>query len=81
MSRRKDRERLLRRQQQDPTYAGFRGRGFDQVSAPEPTEGITCSVCARKRNVPARTIPEDRDSFVCLQCRNVTASPETDDFE
>ena len=69
MSRRKDRERFLQLKQQNPDYAGFRGRDTAPAKAAEPTVGVVCSVCRRKRNVPASSLPADRDSFVCLNCQ------------
>ena len=71
MSRRKDRERFLERKQLDPSYEGFRGFGQDQT-APETAlfQGITCSICGRRRNV----LPEvaEGDSYVCMSCREET---------
>jgi hypothetical protein len=57
----------LRLKQQNPDYTGFRGP--DAVTAPpQPQlESVVCSVCRRKRNVPVNTLPDNRDSFVCLQ--------------
>ena len=69
MSRRKDLERFLRLKQDNPGYQGF--RGLDTVTEkPSPAlESVVCSVCGRKRNVASDTIPEDRDSFVCISCQ------------
>ncbi len=73
MSRRKDRERFQRIKEQNPEYRGFRGANT-AVAAPTPPtpalETVTCSVCQRRRNVPADTLPEDRAEYVCLRCQN-----------
>ncbi len=68
MSRRKDMERYLRRKQQNADYVGFRG---GTVAAPVPIalESVVCSVCQRKRNVEVDTLPEDRSTFVCMNCQ------------
>jgi hypothetical protein len=81
MSRRKDRERFLRLKDQNPDYRGFRGVGA--TTTPEPVElgSATCSVCRRKRNVPVDTIPEDSSTFVCMQCQEQQAEPQTDASE
>ena len=71
MSRRKDRERFLRLKEQNPTYTGFRGADT-VVATPPPTpvlESVVCSVCNRRRNVAADTLPADRADFVCLRCQ------------
>ena len=69
MSRRKDMERFLRRKQQNTDYVGF--RGMVTVAAPVAValESIVCSVCQRKRNVEVDTLPEDRSTFVCMNCQ------------
>ena len=69
MSRRKDRERLLRLQEQNPEYIGFRGANTVVEKSQPVLESVVCSVCERKRNVPGDTIPEDRSSFVCINCQ------------
>ncbi len=74
MSRRKDQERFLRRKQQNPDYVGFRGQNTVIAKAPAALESVTCSVCSRKRNVPADTIPEDRDTFICARCQDASAA-------
>jgi hypothetical protein len=76
VSRRKDRERFLQRKAQDPGYAGFRGAAAPQA-APAAVEmaSAVCSVCRRKRNVPAASLPADRGSFVCATCRERQAPP------
>ena len=74
VSRRKDRERYLRLKQQNPAYSGFRGGGTGAVPPPQPVlETVVCSVCQRKRNVPASTLPDDRSSYVCLSCQEAGA--------
>ena len=73
MSRRKDRERYQRIKEQNPEYRGFRGANTAVAAPPPPTpalETVTCSVCQRRRNVPADTLPEDRAEYVCLRCQN-----------
>jgi hypothetical protein len=69
VSRRKDRERFLQLKQHNPDYTGFRGTDTAPAKAPEATVGVVCSVCRRKRNVSASTVPADRGSFVCLTCQ------------
>lgn len=72
MSRRKDRERFQQLKEQNPEYKGFRGADTAVAAAtpsPPTLESVTCSVCQRRRNVPADTLPEDRAEFVCLRCQ------------
>lgn len=71
MSRRKDRERFLRMKEQNPAYTGFRGADTVVATpAPPPVlESVVCSVCNRRRNVDADTLPADRADFVCLRCQ------------
>ena len=69
MSRRKDMERYLLRKQQNQDYVGFRGVGTTIAPEPVALESVVCSVCQRKRNVEADTLPEDRSAFVCLSCQ------------
>lgn len=70
MSRRKDRERYLRLKQQDAAYTGFRGLEVKAAPPSPPVlESVVCSVCHRKRNVPAASLPDDRDSYICLSCQ------------
>ncbi len=76
MSRRKDYQRLLRLRQENPDYAGFRGAQTVTTRAPSPLETVVCSVCNRKRNVAADTIPANRDEFVCLSCQDPESSTE-----
>ncbi|PKB70735.1 MAG: hypothetical protein BZY87_09445 [SAR202 cluster bacterium Io17-Chloro-G6] len=68
---RKDRERFLQLQRENPDYAGFRGNNtvITRV-APPTTETVVCSVCQRKRNVAADSLPEDVSTYVCLRCRD-----------
>ena len=72
MSRRKDRERFLRMKEQNPTYTGFRGADTVVETPPPPPilESIVCSVCQRRRNVPADTLPANRAEYVCLRCQD-----------
>jgi hypothetical protein len=78
LSRRKDRERFLRLKQQNPDYTGFRGPGSTVAARPQPQlESVVCSVCRRKRNVPINTLPDNRDSYVCLQCQEAQAATQT----
>lgn len=74
MSRRKDRERFQRLKEQNPNYTGFRGSNTVTAAPSAPLEGVTCTVCRRKRNVPADSLPQDRDTFVCLQCQDQQAA-------
>ena len=69
---RKDRERFLKLQGADSDYVGFRGKDTVVIprAAPVTTETVVCSVCQRKRNVASDSIPEDRSSYVCLQCQD-----------
>jgi hypothetical protein len=70
---RKDRERYLRLKTENPDYGGFRGRETVTAPAAPVTETVVCSVCNRRRNVAADTIPEDRSTFVCLRCQKEQA--------
>jgi len=70
---RKDRERYLRLKTENPDYGGFRGRETVTVRTVPVTETVVCSVCNRRRNVAADTIPEDRSTFVCLRCQGEQA--------
>ena len=74
MSRRKDIERLLRLKQQNPDYMGFRGANTAKAEPPPRLESVVCSVCRRKRNVASDLLPEDRSSFVCLNCQEEQAT-------
>ena len=62
-------ERLQRLKEQNPGYVGFRGANTLTVKATVALESVVCSVCQRKRNVPSDTLPEDKTSYVCLNCR------------
>ncbi len=66
---RKDRERYLRLKNENPDYGGFRGRETVTARAAPVTETVVCSVCNRRRNVAADTLPEDRSTYVCLRCQ------------
>ena len=69
MSRRKDRDRFDEMKRLDPDYRGFRGYGQEPTRAGNmPLETLTCSVCGRRRNVPAGIALEQRDKYVCLSC-------------
>ena len=78
MSRRKDLERFLRLKEQNPNYVGFRGANAPPVETQSSLETVICSVCARKRNVPSHTLPDDRGSFVCLSCQEAPESATAD---
>lgn len=73
MSRRKDLERFERLKQQNPNYVGFRGGETTAAPPPPAMESVVCSQCHRKRNVASATLPEDRSSFVCMSCQELTA--------
>ena len=70
MSRRKDMERYLLRKQQNQDYVGFRGGETMAAPVPVALESVVCSVCLRKRNVEVDTLPEDRSTFVCMNCQD-----------
>ena len=74
MSRRKDLERFSRLKQQNPNYVGFRGASTEAAPPPPALESVVCSRCHRKRNVDSGTLPEDRSSFVCISCQELTAN-------
>ena len=68
---RKDRERFLQLQEQNPDYVGFRGSNTVVTRvAPPTTETVVCSVCQRKRNVATDSLPEDISTYVCLRCQD-----------
>ena len=73
---RKDRERFLKLQGENPDYAGFRGNDtvVTPKAAPVTTETVVCSVCQRKRNVASDSIPQDVSSYVCLQCQDTSVA-------
>ncbi len=79
MSRRKDRDRFHRLKEQNPNYTGYRGANTVTAAPSAPLESVTCSVCRRRRNVPADTLPQDREAFVCLQCQEQQAAQQPDD--
>ena len=67
---RKDRERFLRLQGDNPDYVGFRGNDTVVTRvAPPAMESAVCSVCSRKRNVAADSLPDDISTYVCLSCQ------------
>ncbi len=70
MSKRKDRERFMAMKRANPDYVGFRGH-ISAADRPGPSDvlSLTCSVCGRKRNVPAGEKVEDPTKYVCLSCR------------
>ena len=80
---RKDRERYLKLKTDNPDYGGFRGRETVTARAAPVTETVVCSVCNRRRNVAADTLPEDRNTFVCLRCQEeqaeAVAAPGTEE--
>ncbi len=73
---RKDRDRFLRLKEANPDYQGFRGAAT-ATAAPAPTqpvtESVTCSSCGRRRNVNVDSLPEDRNTYVCLRCQEEQA--------
>ena len=66
---RKDRERYLRLKNENPGYQGFRGLDTVTTKAEPAMETVVCSTCSRRRNVASDTLPEDRSTYVCLQCQ------------
>ncbi len=69
MSRRKDRERVIALKRLNPDYAGFRGSDKERdQSRSAPMLALACSVCGRKRNVPAGLAQEQGDGFICSSC-------------
>ena len=66
---RKDRERYLRLKNENPDYGGFRGRETVTSRAAQVTETVVCSVCNRRRNVAADSLPKDPSTYVCLRCQ------------
>lgn len=73
MSRRKDQERFLRLKEQNPEYAGFRGANTVTAKAAPALESVECSVCHRRRNVPADGLPANRSDYVCMRCQEAQA--------
>lgn len=68
---RKDRERFLRLQDENPEYVGFRGaQTVVAQTATTTTVTVVCSVCNRKRNVTSDSVPEDENTYVCLRCQD-----------
>ena len=71
MSHRKDRERFAALKRVNPDYKGFRGYLREAENRDRtPLEAMTCTVCGRKRNVPAGIALEQRDRFVCQSCQD-----------
>ena len=73
MSRRKDQERFRRLKEQNPDYTGFRGADTVTAKQAPALESAECSVCHRRRNVPADCLPADRSDYVCLRCQEAQA--------
>ncbi len=73
MSRRKDQERFRRLKEQNPDYAGFRGVSTLIAKEVPTLNSVECSVCHRRRNVPADSLPADRGDYVCLRCQEAQA--------
>lgn len=72
MSKRKDRDRVLRRQRLDPGYKGF--RGFDARPPSKPSlRALICTVCGRKKYAE-EDVPEE--AFVCKSCLEERAQRE-----
>ncbi len=68
---RKDRERFLHLQEENPDYVGFRGANTVIARvAPAATETVVCSVCNRKRNVETDSLPKDVITYLCLRCQD-----------
>jgi hypothetical protein len=77
VSRKKDRERFLALRHADPDYQGFRGQNPEPGTSQNTTLQVaTCSICGRKRNVPAGTDAEQLEDYVCLSCREEEEDPE-----
>ena len=77
MSRRKDRERVESLKSRHSDYIGF--RGYDREpnrQGPAPMQSLTCSVCSRKRNVPADIAAAEGDKYVCLSCQEIKRDGE-----
>ncbi|MBI4202462.1 MAG: hypothetical protein HY532_05040 [Chloroflexi bacterium] len=71
MSRRKDRERFDAMKRLNPDYLGFRGYATDPTKPGNtPLHALVCTVCGRKRNVPLGIALEEKDHFVCQQCKD-----------
>ena len=75
MSRRKDRQRFEAMRRLNPDYRGFRGYG-NEADRPgkTPLVAVTCTLCGRKRNVPAGVAAEQGDAFICSTCREEGAA-------
>ena len=70
MSRRKDQERFARLKAQNSAYHGFRGSDARTEKPVDVLETVVCSVCNRRRNVPATGLPNDRANFICRGCQD-----------
>jgi hypothetical protein len=91
MSKRKDRARFAAQKTSNPHYQGFRGYGAGTaVPSPEALTTLTCTVCGRRRNVTQEIARTERETYVCLSCRDesgegaesgegVDSGEETDD--
>jgi len=54
----------------DPDYKGFRGFGSEPDRLGKtPLEPVICTVCDRKRNVPRGIAMEQREGYVCVNCK------------
>ena len=70
MSRRKNRERFEAMKHLNPAYEGFRGHDVEPNRPVQtPLQGVTCTVCGRKRNVPAGIAAEQGEGYVCQTCQ------------
>jgi hypothetical protein len=75
MSRRRDRERFRERKHLNPDYSGFRGYDREPDKPGQtPMQTVACSVCGRKRNVPAGVAQEQGSAYVCLSCQQDKAT-------
>lgn len=71
MSRRKDRERFEAMKRLNPDYRGFRGYTAEPTQPGNtPLQSVVCAICGRRRNVPLGVAMEQKDRFVCQQCRD-----------
>ena len=76
MSRSKDRARFVEMKRLNPDYQGFRGSDQGPTGDTTALESVTCSVCGRRRNVPAGTAPDRGDGYICLSCRDEAEEKE-----
>jgi hypothetical protein len=80
VSRRKDREKVESLKARHADYVGF--RGYDRQpdrQGPAPMQSLTCSVCNRKRNVPADIVVADGGKYVCLSCQEPKRDGDEED--